>query len=221
MKVLSSSFTVFCLAHANFSRLNADKIYLASIHTEPALFSSKGREWKAPWGRGCLGDFPLALTMGTIKGGIFTWQEQYVLKINFLTIRIFSFAIRTFHIILQPWLVFYRVQLHQGDRYCSTKITHYSFFHHHAFLPFIERAVVINRLRCTRFPCRKYQLKTEFTLPLVRIRFQEPFLFPISCRDWWVFIRAIHTFDNFIEIWIGKQHQGAAGNRTCLLRLWN
>ena len=79
------------------------------------------------------------------------------LKINFSTIRIFAFAIRTFHIILQPWLVFYRVQLHQGDRYCSTKITHYSFFHHHAFLPFIERAVVINRLRCTRFPCRKYQ----------------------------------------------------------------
>ena len=157
MKVLSSSFTVFCLAYANFSRLNADKIYLASLHTEPALFSSKCREWKAPWGWGCLGDFPLALTMGTIKGGIFTWQEQHVLKINFSTIRIFAFAIRTFHIILQPWLVFYRVQLHQGDRYCSTKITHYSFFHHHAFLPFIERAVVINRLRCTRFPCRKYQ----------------------------------------------------------------
>ena len=91
-KFLSFSFTVFCSAFAKFSRLNAVKIYLASLHTGHASFSGTtsppGRfsllqsQGKAPWGRGCLGDFPLALTIGTIKGGIFIWQEQHVLKIN-------------------------------------------------------------------------------------------------------------------------------------------
>lgn len=168
MKVLSFTFTVFGLAYANFSPLNAVKIYLASLHTEPASFSGttsspghfsllQSQGMKSALGTRLSRWLSLSADDGTIKGGIFIWREQHVLKINFSTIRIFAFAIRTFHIILQPWLVFYSVQLHQGDRYCSTKITHYSFFHHHAFLPFIERAFVINRLRCTRFPCRKYQ----------------------------------------------------------------